>query len=552
MKRHIFATTIIALTASCLGMLQGLSPAAAAPTADPARTIVTDAATRCASLTGLRVDTADIGLPTRGGEVDSATLNSADPARGRPEFCLARGKVHSLDTTAPDINFQVNLPTSWNRKSVQFGGSGFNGIVVTGLDVAPGFVNTDPAQGQPPVNRGYATFGSDGGSAVGTSPTGSFALNKEALANWAGQSVKRTRDAVITIVKRYYGKQPDKQYYTGGSKGGHEALVAAQRYGDDYDGIIAYYPAIANQAMVISWYHIWKQAYSRPGGYLNPAKQQLVANAVYGTCDKLDGAVDGVISNVRGCDDAFSVESLRCPGGTDSSDTCLSQTQIQTLQTAASHYKFAFPMANGVTGIGPYPVLRGADLAPLMLDSAGNGEAAGYYTLFDPVIRYFIEQDADGSLVNFDYRQYEKRVKELSRLLDTTDPDIDRFARHGGKLIIVQGTTDMLVPEALTSAYYERMAERYGPSIRRFVRYYVQPGYAHATGRFDLAWDSLTALDDWTSRNNPPVNPVATDANPATKNRTRPLCEYPLWPKYKGHGDVGQARNFSCVAQGQR
>ncbi|MFG1688263.1 tannase/feruloyl esterase family alpha/beta hydrolase [Nonomuraea sp. NPDC049269] len=67
-----------------------------------------------------------------------------------------------------------------------------------------------------------------------------------------------------------------------------------------------------------------------------------------------------------------------------------------------------------------------------------------------------------------------------------------------------------------------------------------------------MAWDSLTALDDWTSRNNPPVNPVATDANPATKNRTRPLCEYPLWPKYQGHGDVSQARNFSCGGQGQR
>ncbi|MEV6157008.1 tannase/feruloyl esterase family alpha/beta hydrolase [Nonomuraea sp. NPDC052129] len=552
MKRHILATTITTLTATCLGMLQGPSPAVAAPIADPARATVSGAAARCPSLTRLRLDATDIGLPTRGGEVDSATLNSADPAGGRPEFCLARGRVHSFDTKAPDINFQVNLPTSWNRKSVQFGGSGFNGVVITGLDVAPGFVNTDPAHGEPPINRGYATFGSDGGTAVGTGPTGSFALNKEALANWSGQSVKRTRDAVIDLVKRYYGERPSKQYYVGASKGGHEALVAAQRYGADYDGIIAYYPAIENQAMVLSWHHIWQQAYSRPGGYLNPAKQQLVANAVYGTCDNLDGAVDGVISNVRGCDDAFSVESLRCPAGTDSSDTCLSETQIQTLRTAASRYTFAFPLANGVAGIGPYPVLRGADLAPLMLDSAGNGEATGYHALFGPVIRYFIEQDADGPLANFDYRQYEKPIKELSGLLNATNPDIDRFADHGGKLIIVQGTTDMAVPEALTNAYYERMAERYGPSIRRFVRYYVQPGYAHGSGRFDLAWDSLTALDDWRSRNNPPANPVATDANPATKNRTRPLCEYPLWPKYRGHGDVGQAKNFSCAGQGPR
>ncbi|GAA3585577.1 tannase/feruloyl esterase family alpha/beta hydrolase [Nonomuraea rosea] len=544
MKRHI---TISALTVSCLGMLPGPSPAAA----DSGRTTMIDAATRCASLAGLRVDAADIGLPTRGGEVGSATLSGADPAAGRPEFCLARGRVRSFDTTAPDINFQVNLPTSWNRKSVQFGGSGFNGTVVTGLDVAPGLVNSDPAQGQPPINRGYATFGSDGGTAVGASPTGSFALNKEALANWSGQSVKRTRDAVIGIVRHYYGEQPGKQYYVGASKGGHEGLVAAQRYGADYHGIIAYYPAIENQAMVLSWYHMWRQAYSRPGGYLDPAAQQLVADTVYGTCDELDGAVDGLISNVRGCDDAFSVESLRCPGGTGGSD-CLTETQIQTLRTAATRHTFAFPLANGVTGIGPYPVLRGADLAPLMLDSAGSGEATGYHSLFGPVIRYFIEQDAGGSLENFDYRQYEKRVKELSGLINATNPDIDRFARHGGKLIIVQGTTDMAVPQTLTDAYYDRMAERYGPSIRRFVRYYVQPGYGHGSGRFDPAWDSLTALDEWASRNNPPAAPVVTDANPGTENRTRPLCEYPLWPKYKGHGDVSQAKSFVCAGRGRR
>ncbi|GAA2118164.1 tannase/feruloyl esterase family alpha/beta hydrolase [Actinomadura napierensis] len=552
MRTPAFAAAVTALTASCLGMFPGLSAAASAPAADPARNIVTNAATKCASLAGLHLDAAAIGLPTRGGEVDSATLDRAGPAGGRPEFCLARGKVRSFGRTAPDINFQVNLPTSWNGKSVQFGGTGFNGTVVTGLDVAPGFVNTDPAQGRAPIDRGYATFGSDGGTAVGADPTGSFALNREALANWAGESVKRTRDAVITVMKKYYGTRPDKQYYVGGSKGGHEALVAAQRYGDDYDGLIAYYPATENQAMVIDWQRIWQQAYGRPGGYLDPAKQQLVSEAVYRTCDGLDGVVDGVIANVRGCDKAFSVESLRCPDRTDGSETCLSPAQIRTLRTAASHYTFKFPLANGVTGIGPYPVLRGADLAPLMLDGAGDGEATGYYTLFDPIIRYFIQQDPNGSSANFDYRQYEKRIKQLSRLLATTNPDIDRFARRGGKLIIVQGTTDMAVPETLTDDYYERLAERYGPSIRGFVRYYVQPGLAHGSGRFDLAWDSLTALDDWTSRNAPPVNPVATDANAANGNRTRPLCEYPLWPKYKGHGDANKAENFTCAGHRQR
>ncbi|WP_106403181.1 tannase/feruloyl esterase family alpha/beta hydrolase [Actinocorallia populi] len=545
MKRHISVTAFTALTAAGLGMLQGFPPAAAA--LGPDRTVVAHAAKRCASLAEFRMAAADIGLPTRGGRIDSATLNRADPASGRPEFCLVRGKVHSFDTKAPDINFQINLPTSWNRKSVQFGGAGFNGTVITGLGVAPGFGNTDPAQGQPPIDRGYATFGSDGGTSVGAGAVGSFASNEEALANWSGQSVKRTRDAAITVLKRYYGGRPDEQYHVGASKGGHEGLVAAQRYGDDYDGIIAYYPAIANQAMVLGYHRMWQQAYGSPGGYLNPAEQRLVSDAVHSTCDGLDGAADGVISHVRGCDGAFSVDALRCPDVIDGSDACLSPAQIQTLRTAASRFTFAFPMANGVTGIGPFPVLRGAELAPLLLDGAGKAEAAVYYNLIDPEIRYFIEQNADGSTANFDYLKYRKRIRELSRLIDTTDPDMDRFVRRGGKLIILQGTTDMLVPETLTDAYYERMADRYGPSIRRSVRYYVQPGFGHGTGRFDPAWDSLTALDAWTTRNTPPADPVATDANPATHGRTLPLCEYPLWPKYKGRGDIDQAGNFTCA-----
>ncbi|MFJ3799006.1 tannase/feruloyl esterase family alpha/beta hydrolase [Streptomyces sp. NPDC090088] len=551
MNKRILVSVVALLTVPGLGLVRGISPTATASPFGGAPTTATDARTKCASLAGQHVAASEIGLPTRGADVGSATLTAADPKTGRPEFCLVRGKVNSHDSTAPDIDFELNLPTSWNRKSVQFGGAGFNGDLVTGLDVPPQYGNPSAARGRPPLDLGYATFGSDGGVAVGTNPPGSFALNKEALANYAGESVKRTRDAAIDIASGYYGRQPEKQYYVGGSKGGHEALVAAQRYGGDYDGIIAYYPADQNQALVLSWYHMWRQAYSRPGGYLNAAKQQLVHDAVVRTCDGLDGAADGIVSDVRGCDHAFSVESLRCPGGTDSGDHCLSQRQIETLKSAASPYRFAFPLANGVTRIGPYPVLRGADLGGAWLDSAGDGTATGYHYFTDPVIRYFIEQDAAGSSDNFDYRRYSARVKALSRLYDATDPDIDRFARHGGKLIIVQGTEDMLVPQAATDAYYDRLTERYGPSVRDFVRYYVQPGYGHASGRFDLAWDSLAALDKWAGGGASPVRPVATDANPATAGRTRPLCEYPLWPRYKGHGDMDQAKNFSCAGRGR-
>src|SRR4051794_10371978 len=251
------------ISLAVIGLAAAAAPASA--TARPGTDVVKDAAKRCAALTGTEVPARQFALPTRGAHVDSGTLTAADAATGRPEFCLVRGSVRGQDPAATPINFEVNLPTAWNRKAVQFGGGGFNGSLVTGLDPVPGSAPVT-ASAAPPINRGYATFGSDGGTAVGTNPQGSFALNAETLRNYSGESVKRTHDVAAAILQQYYRRSSAYQYYVGGSKGGHEGLVAAQRYGKDYDGIVAYYPANQNQAMVLSWYHLQQAAYALPGG----------------------------------------------------------------------------------------------------------------------------------------------------------------------------------------------------------------------------------------------------------------------------------------------
>jgi hypothetical protein len=499
--------------------------------------VVKDASTKCSRLAGLAIKPSKIGLPTRGATVDTATLTPADATR--PELCLVRGHVNSY------------LPTSWNTKTLQFGGGGFNGVLITGLGSLPGSAAvTNPAA--TPINRGYVTFGGDGGTAVGDQPAGSFGLNPESLANYSGESVKRTRDSAVAIIGEYYRRSPGEQYYAGGSKGGHEGLVAAQRYGKDYDGIIAYYPANQNQAMVLSWYHLLQQAYARPGGYLNSAKQQLLVNAVYQACDGLDGAGDGVIADLRGCDATFDVRSLRCPGGVDTGDTCVSDTQIGTLDAAATPYVFAFALVHGVRTLGSFPIYEGADPGGIWMDAAGSGATTAYNGFAQPVIQYFIKQQPGtppATDFSFDYRTYAARVRALSEQYDATDPDVDTFARRGGKLLLVQGTIDMLVPHSTTTAYYRSLWARYGPLARAFVRYYTAPGYGHGNGRFNVAWDSLTALENWSERGVAPGRQVAFDGNAATKDRSRPLCEYPEWPKYVGTGDVNQAASFRCVAR---
>ena len=511
-----------------------------ADSAQPAPSVtVSDAATRCAALAGSAVPASAFALSTSGATAAAATVVAADAATGTGEYCKVTGQVNATQATDPPIKFQVNLPSQWNTKALQFGGAGFNGVVVTGT----GNFQQAPTGAKTALARNYLTYGSDSGS----TPDGSFGLNAQALANYGGESVKRTRDVAVALANTYYKQAPTRTYYIGGSKGGHEGLVAAQRYAADYHGVVAYYPANQNQAMVHSWDRMWRAAYMTPGGALNPAKTALLKAKVLEACDALDGVVDGIVSNVDQCAATFAVNGLRCAGGADTGDTCLSDAQISTLLTAATPMEFAFPLAHGVTSIGPYPIFAGGDVDGILFDATGTGLATAYNFLDVGVQKYFVMQDANASTATFDYRNWQPRVQAISALYDSTDPNVDVFKNKGAKLIIVQGTTDMLVTPTTTTAYVNRLSARYGANLKDFVRYYVQPGFGHAGGVFNVGWDSLTALEDWVESGKAPADQVATDVNAATAGRSRPMCEYPSWPKYKGTGDVNSASSFTCA-----
>ena len=104
-----------------------------------------------------------------------------------------------------------------------------------------------------------------------------------------------------------------------------------------------------------------------------------------------------------------------------------------------------------------------------------------------------------------------------------------------------------MVPESMTTRYFESLARRYGQELTSFARYYVVPGYGHGNGAFNLSWDSLAALDAWVEAGTAPITPIAVDANPGSGGRQRPLCNYPAWPRYRGSGDPGRAENFECA-----
>jgi hypothetical protein len=209
--------------------------------------------------------------------------------------------------------------------------------------------------------------------------------------------------------------------------------------------------------------------------------------------------------------------------------------------------QYAFPMAFGVTSIGPYPVFQGGDMLGILFDPTGaNGTATGYFGFNDGVIKYFIQQDPNSTSTSFNYLAWQPRIQQLSAMWDAKDPNLDPLRRKGGKLLLVQGTTDMLIPPSSTTAYYDSLVSRYGQDLKSFARYYMVPGFGHASGTFKMTWDSLQALDSWVDDGKAPVDPITTDAAQGTAGRTRPLCEYPQFPKYIGSGDANVAANFTC------
>src|SRR5215475_14523610 len=197
-----------------------------------------DAAGNCADLANLKIIASDIGLASGGATIASAQIATvpADPANpgATRDYCKVLGAVAPVDPNAPPVNFEVNLPAEWNGKAVQYGGGGSNGVLVTGL--AP---LRDARRDMPvPVARGFATWGTDSGHENRQLPhPRAFALNDESLVNMAYAAYKKTHDVGVRILRAFYDREPAKIYFYGGSEGGREALMMAQRFPADFDGI---------------------------------------------------------------------------------------------------------------------------------------------------------------------------------------------------------------------------------------------------------------------------------------------------------------------------
>jgi hypothetical protein len=524
----------------------------------------------CAALNGLSVAPAVMGLPTRGARVTSATEISAagSGATAVGAFCRVRAEILPIDMAAPPIRMEVNLPDTWNGKALMYGGGGYNGSIRS----TEGTIRLQPPNVQIPLGRGYATFGSDSGHS-GNAADGRFAENDEALRNFAFEALKKTRDLAGYLIRLRYGRTPDKVYFNGSSNGGREALAMIEKYPTDLDGAMIFWPAITIGTLQLQAGRI-ERAMATPEGYINVEKRRLVYVAAVAACDKLDGVADGIVGDVRRCQRVFDPQTavyegrpLRCPGGRDEGDGCLSDAQIRTLKTMATPFIASAPLQSGERQYPGFNVwgsdlgTRSGDLVTDTVTQEGFGTLPPAYPamagmpflhiMSDQYIRHFVTRDPHARWAALDpdaAGAWQPRLSALTALLDMNDADLSAFYRRGGKILMVHGLSDQVISPQSTEQYYERVVQTMGSqAVASFFRFYEIPGVSH-TGvgiAFTPVWDALGALDNWVTNGQAPVSPVITDTY-AVPGRTRPLCEYPDYARYVG-GDVNLAASFTCT-----
>jgi feruloyl esterase len=486
------------------------------------------AATACEHLRSFRL---------AGGQIISAVIDT-DAQAGT--FC--RVTLRLTPTPDSSIRSELWLPASqhWNNKFQGVGNGGLAGDIPYG-SLAEG------------LRRSYATAATDTGH-DNQNGAGSFALGApEKITDYGHRAMHLTALAGQAITAAYYGRPPRHSYFVGCSQGGQEALMEAQRYPADYDGIIAGDPDY-NQTHHEVGAHLWvvNTLYGAGGAVIGAAQAKLVGAAVNRACDALDGIEDGVLDDPRRCH--FDPGVLQCRGG--DATGCLSAAQVQAVRKL-----WAGP--DELSGAGYYPGLQRGGEAELWSGwiVAATAEANTHGALGLPFFRYFVYADPHWDFSSFDFRTGPALVDaRLADALDATDPDLRPFQRRGGKLIHYHGFSDPDIPPQASIDYHDRVVARVredagNPNADSFYRLFMVPGMGHCGGGpGPNSFDMLAALERWAERGAAPMRILATkfrDDDPRHGVlRTRPLCPHPLAAHYRGRGSRDEARNFSCRASG--
>jgi feruloyl esterase len=434
-----------------------------------------------------------------------------------PAFCRVTARL--TPTSDSDIRIEVWLPLAgWNRKVLAAGNGGLGGAIVHAALAAA-------------VKAGYAAAGTDTGHVGGN---GDFVPgHPEKLVDFAHRAIHEMTVAAKAVVAAYYDARPARSYFSSCSTGGRQGLVEAQRYPDDFDGIVAGDASWDQMRLYAARVALNVFVNRSPAAVIPPSKYPMIHDAVLGACDALDGVKDGIIENPARC--TFDFATLACKG--DDSGNCLTTPQVETAKAMAS------PITDRQSGAVLHPgrYYPGAELG---WGSVGGPAPSGESLEGMKKIVFDAAWDYRSIRVPDDV---ERAVRADGGLLYGGDANLTPFFTRGGKLLMYHGWADPLVTPDASLIMYKRINDAVGPAAAQSAALFMVPGMGHCQGGPGTdVFDKVAALDQWVESRTRPASIPAAHMTNGVADRTRPLCAYPASAHYIGRGSTDDARNFRC------
>ncbi len=473
-------------------------------------------------------------------QVANVTIKSAaarEPVE--PGACRVEGVIDG------SIGFELLLPQQWNGKFLMGGGGGFMGNLAN-LAQDPGLTF-----GRPALERGYATASTDSGH-QGNFADASWALgNPRAREDFAHRAVHRTAEVSRQIIAAYYPKKLERSYFFGCSRGGGHGMMLAQRYPQDFDGIVAGAPAFDWTGMMVEFLQNQQAVVPDPAvaksSVITADNRKLLADALLKSCDSLDGAADGIIADPRAC--KFDPATLpRCTEGQTAG--CVTRRQLAAIQAVYAD------AAIGGQRIYPGPPFGGENDAGgwdvWMTAPAGGAVQPGvpnlHFAFGLQFARYFVFEDPDWTYAGYDFADWPARTEGLAKLLNATDPDLRKFRDRGGKMILWHGWSDSALPATRTVEYYEA-ATKIDPGLNSYARLFMMPGVGHCSGGPgpDQA-DWIELLEQWVAQGVAPADvPVRRLDSAGATLLERRLCPWPQRAQPIEGGNPDSASGYRCA-----
>ena len=476
-----------------------------------------------------------------------------------PAFCRVQGVIEPAKDS--HIEFEVWLPASaegsgaagsgWNGKYQGVGNGAFAGSIE--------YVGEGGALASA-LKAGYAASSTDTGHHADGFDARWALGHPDKVVDYGYRAIHETAEKAKIIVRAFYGEPAKHSYFSSCSNGGRQALMEAQRFPTDYDGIIAGAPA-ANFTRILTGF-TWDSLATTldPASYIPPGKFAVIEAAAVAACDARDGVKDGIIDEPNAC--AFDPSRLQCKG--PESDACLTSPQIAAIKKIRSGPRTT-------KGEQLYPGFEpGGESGWAGWVSGARADQSAQYIFGTQGMANIIFQNAAYDYKAFNVDRDARAAEDLAgHTLNAIDPDLSAFQKRGGKLILFHGWSDPALPPTATIDYYRGAAEKLGKRADETIRLYMVPGMQHCgdgpgadafgfapglpPAEPDPSRNMTAALERWVEQGTAPAAIVVTkynvEDNPSSGVKfTRPVCPYPQVARYKGTGSANDAANFQCFA----